>query len=114
MQGRKTKMPFSLKKIYERLNEQGRKKTRGPTESSMLSAVSIIEVRCFARDGRKCVYLCEAEKILKYTEGEIVLRLKKENISFFGNELSLSGFRSGTAEVMGNITEIAFGEKKKR
>ena len=114
MQGRKTKMPFSLKKIYHQLIGKEKKKTRRPIESGMLSAASIMEVRCFKRDGMKSVYLCEAEKILKYTEKEIVLRLKRESISFVGDRLTLSGFRSGTVEVTGNITEIVFGGRDKK
>ena len=106
-------MPFFLKKVYDRLADKKGKKKRVPTESSMLSATGIIEVRCFSRNGRKSIYLCEAEKILKYTESEIVLRLKKENVSFLGKQLSLLGFRTGSVEITGNITEIAFGSRDK-
>ena len=107
-------MPFFLKKIYGKMSDKGEKRRDEIKESSMLSASSIIEVRCFSRDGKKSVYLCEAEKILKYSEDEIVLRLRRESISFIGEGLLLSGFRSGTVEVMGRIREIVFGGREKK
>ena len=114
MRGRKTKMPFFLKNIRKRIFGNSEKTRKTTVRSNMFSASSIIEVRCFARNGMKSVYLCEAEKILKYSTCEIVLRLHRESISFLGEGLLLSGFRSGTVEITGGIREIVFGGREKK
>lgn len=114
MRGRKKKMPFFLKKLYKGIFGDFEKSSQKTKENGMLSVSNIMEIRSFSHSGTKSIYLCEAEKILKYNEGEIVLRLRRESVSFFGEALLLTGFRSGTVEVTGRIKEIVFGSREKK
>lgn len=107
-------MPFFLKKIFRGIFGDSENSVQKTKESGMLSVSSIMEVRSFSHNGTKNIYLCEAEKILKYNESEIVLRLHRESVSFFGEAMLLTGFRSGTVEVRGRIKEIVFGSREKK
>mgnify|MGYP001061918187 CR=1 FL=1 len=71
-----------------------------------------IEIRCEEKQGKKSVYLCHADRIIKNSDKEIIVRMGKEDTVFTGSGLSLSAYRSGTVEICGHIAALSFTRGK--
>ena len=63
--------------------------------------------------GNSSLFICGINRILKYTESEIILKAKEFNVEIFGKGLNCSVYHVQGIEITGNIEEIRFtnGEK---
>lgn len=100
-------MSVLLKK--DRRKGKEKKHSGGGLCGAPLGASGWIEIRRDGKDGRRSAYLCEVDKILKYSDAEIVLRRRRETVSFVGDMLSIESFRSGIVTVTGRLQKIEFG-----